>query len=65
MVADLNGESIETVHETIRNFDAFEFSDFWEHDLTEYTYHYIWCCYAIAWGIAEYDKAKARQAKEV
>lgn len=32
------------------------FSDFWECDLTDYTYHYLWCCYAIVWGIEQYDK---------
>jgi len=35
------------------------FDDFWEHDLKEYTHGYIWCCYALAWGIAQYDKAIA------
>lgn len=35
-----------------------EFVDFWEHDLTEYTYHYIFCCRAIPWAINEYDKWK-------
>jgi len=33
-------------------------SDFWETTLTEKTFRFIWCCYAIAWGIAQYDKAK-------
>lgn len=37
--------------------DEFEFSDFWEHDLRSYTYQYLWCCYAIAWGIQQYDLA--------
>ena len=36
----------------------FELTDFWECELKEYTYHYVWCCYAIAWGIRQYDKAK-------
>jgi len=31
------------------------FHDFWEHDLTEFTYRYIWCCYALVWGIRKYD----------
>jgi hypothetical protein len=34
------------------------FTDFFEHDLTKFTYHYIWCCYAIVWGIMQYDQAK-------
>ena len=33
----------------------FEFTDFWETDLQEHTGRYLWCCYAITWGIAQYD----------
>lgn len=36
------------------------FADFWETDLRDYTYHFIWCCYALAWGIRQYDAAKER-----
>lgn len=32
------------------------FQDFHEADLTEFTYRFIFCCRAIAWGIAQYDK---------
>lgn len=50
----------------IRAYDAainfrgagFEFLDFREHRLKTYTFHFIWCCYAIAWGIKTYDEAK-------
>lgn len=31
------------------------FPDSWEWRLTDYTYHFVWCCYAIAWGIQQYD----------
>jgi len=35
------------------------FTDCWEWlDAHNYTFHYIWCLYAIAWGVAEYDKSK-------
>jgi hypothetical protein len=34
-------------------------SDTWELKLRKYTVFYLWCCYAIRWGIAEYDKARA------
>lgn len=61
LVESLDGESMEVVHERVRDFEEFEFSDFWEHDLTEYTYHFIWCCYAIAWGISTYDTFKESQ----
>lgn len=32
------------------------FVDFFEHDFQEYTFHFIWCCYALAWGISKYDE---------
>lgn len=42
--------------------EGFEFTDFWEVNCDEYTYHFVWCCYALAWGIRQYDEAKASQA---
>lgn len=47
-------------HLAARDFDheGYQFSDFWEHDLREYTYRYLWCCYALAWGIQQYDNSK-------
>lgn len=36
----------------------FEFQDTWEWNFDEYTYRFIWCCYALAWGIQMYDKEK-------
>jgi len=50
LVESLDGEDITEVHRRVSEFDEFDFTDFWEHDLTEYTYHFIWICYAIAWG---------------
>jgi len=38
--------------------DGFRFEDFWEIDCHDYTYSFVWCCYAIAWGIQVYDAAK-------
>ena len=58
LVESLDGEDITEVHRRVSEFDEFDFTDFWEHDLTEYTYHFIWICYAIAYGIQQYDKAK-------
>jgi hypothetical protein len=34
-----------------------EFTDFWEHDCEEYTFHYIWCLYAVVFAIRKYDEA--------
>lgn len=36
----------------------FEFVDFWEHDLTDYSFRFMWCCYALAWGVQKYDLSK-------
>ncbi len=34
----------------------FQFDDLWDHTFERYTYHFVWCCYAIAWGIQKYDE---------
>lgn len=33
--------------------------DFFEHTLRDYTLHYLWCCHAITWAIAAYDRLKS------
>ena len=40
---------------------VYAFNDFWDNNLSEYTYHFTWCCYALAWGIQQYDNAKGEQ----
>jgi hypothetical protein len=35
--------------------EGFRFNDLWDHDFKAYTYRFIWCCYALAWGIKQYD----------
>lgn len=53
----LCASNVNEAHQSVHNFehDDFEFIDFWEHDLTEYCQIYIWCCYAIVWGIGQYN----------
>jgi hypothetical protein len=41
------------------NKQHYLFQDFWECDCDEYTYHFVWCCYAISWGIQQYDQHKS------
>ena len=43
----------------VRNH-RFEVSDYWElaPSFEDYTYRFIWCCRAIAWGIRQYDDAR-------
>ncbi|MEX0141999.1 hypothetical protein MRBLMS1_002840 [Massilia sp. LMS1-1-1.1] len=43
----------------------FEFTDFWEVDTKEYTPRFLWCCYALAWGIEQYDAAQRLAVKAV
>jgi len=47
-----------------RDTHHYHFADLWEHDFTDYTFHFTWCCYAIAWAIGQYDAAKAPAAAE-
>lgn len=42
----------------------FKFVDTWEWDLREYTLRFVWCCYAIAWALKQYDEAKAGTTQE-
>lgn len=34
------------------------FEGFWECDCKTYTYQFLWCLYAIVWGIKKYDEQK-------
>jgi len=37
---------------------GYYFEDLWDHNFSDYTFHFTWCCYALAWGIELYDKTK-------
>ena len=39
------------------------FQDCWECNFNEYTLRFVWCCYALAWAIRQYDAARALQAQ--
>lgn len=38
---------------------TFYFQDFWERNVEEYSYRFIWCCRALVWAIAQFDAATA------
>ena len=38
---------------------SFSFRDLFDYSFTRYTFRFIWCCYALAWGVQKYDEAKA------
>lgn len=39
------------------------FTDFWETNLRDYTYGFVWACHAIVWAIAQYDAHKAAEVE--
>lgn len=54
-------DKLEAAYSFCRELDngkRFEFVDFFENNFEKYTFHYIWCCYAIIHAIKMYDKAK-------
>lgn len=53
----LSADTDESAHMAASDFESngFQFIDFGEYDLTEFTYHFIWCLRAIVWGIREFD----------
>ena len=63
---DIERDILSCIHDgDVRAYDAVngfksdyghEFIDFWEHSFTEFTFHYIWCLYAIVYGISLYDE---------
>lgn len=53
-------------HELLAELEKAEVvSDTFEWNLREYTVHYLWCCHAIQYGIAQYDEARKSAAVAV
>lgn len=47
------------LYDAVYNFESdhgLEFPDFFECRSDSFTYRYVWCCYAIAWAVIQYDK---------
>ncbi|MEV8403564.1 hypothetical protein [Streptomyces niveus] len=56
--ADLYDES--QARRTLEDFEfkGFTFDDTWEYSFRDFDPQFLWCCHAIAWGIAQYDAAR-------
>ena len=61
--------SPESIEDAVRTAMAYKcpvsgsrFIDFWDHDLQDYTYRFLWCCHAIRWGVRQYDVERAAVA---
>jgi hypothetical protein len=52
---------------TMRDFSSklVDFTDFWELDAKVYTFHFLWCLYAIVYAIQKYDEAKSQKTEVV
>lgn len=66
---DSEPESIEWAVRTAMDYECpvtkNGFSDFWDHNLQDYTFRLLWCCHAILWAIERYDAAKAPPAADL
>lgn len=54
------------VYSAMRDFEHGDrnwFQDAWEVSFREYTYRFIWCCFALVWAIRKYDQAKSDAQK--
>lgn len=50
--------SFEYQHKAKTKPTKYEFSETWEWNTDDYTYRFMWCCYALAWAIKTYDASK-------
>ena len=41
---------------------VFQFDDLFEHNFNRYTFRFIWCCYALSWGVKKWDESKGGAA---
>jgi len=42
----------------------YRFDDLWDHHFEQWSTRFLWACYAIVWGIEQYDALKAEKAAE-
>ncbi|KQW88187.1 hypothetical protein ASC84_12485 [Acinetobacter sp. Root1280] len=54
-------EFVDAIRNWVPNKDGVQLDDFWEYSTNDYTFHYIWCCYAIVHAIKLYDAVKEPQ----
>lgn len=51
-----NGERAQIAAHDFYFNRSWHFQDLFEHDFTDYTFRMVWCCYALSWGIQQYDE---------
>jgi len=58
-------EAFETISQfrySLESGRTWYFEDFYEYPVEDYTFHYLWACLAIHWGIQQYDRLKEAAA---
>lgn len=60
MLAKLLPMADEGQHEAVRAVMNHGVDDFWDYTLTEPSIQFEWSCWAVAWGVRQYDAAKAK-----
>jgi hypothetical protein len=66
-ILDYSGEESAAIHNAV-NFEwrgDYPFQDIYEVSFKDFSFHYIWCCFALVWGIDMYDKQKQEKMDEV
>lgn len=67
-VLDSLGDGEHTAYAAARDFEwrpglhdrAWQFEDLWDYNFTDYTHRFRWCCFALTWGIEQYDEVGTR-----
>lgn len=54
--ASTTGEAVKAAMDWECPISKQRFTDFWDHTLEEYSFQFLWCCYAIQWAIARFDE---------
>lgn len=49
-------------YHTTSNGERFEFVDFFDGGMNRFTFRFLWCCYALAWGINQYDNYRSSKS---
>lgn len=39
-------------------YGEFTFVDFFDRGINEYSFRFVWCCYALRWAVQQYDRQK-------
>lgn len=59
LVRERGGDALVCPEGCLSKIEPFAFTDTWEWDLGDWDWQYLWCCHAIVWGIAKYDRFHA------